>query len=86
MTMKLKFLLMFAAGLIEQSLYTLYLLAVNKYLVEVSSILMFSYMVIYLWLVDKIAKDKQDSIKLILCYASACMMGNWIIMALKVIK
>jgi hypothetical protein len=81
----IKFILVFFIGLLEQTMYTLYLISVNHYLIGLSTILMFSYMVLYLGLISKIAKDK-DSIKLILIYAGACGLGNWIAMTLKIIK
>jgi hypothetical protein len=81
-----KLLLVFFIGLCEQFLYTLYLLSVNKYLILISSIFMFLYMVLYLGLINRIAKDNKDSIKLIFVYSFACMIGNFIAMSLKFIK
>ena len=80
-----KTLLIFLLGFGEQLLYTFYLLAVGKYLIAASSILMFSYMIIYLWIINKIATNK-DSIKLILVYAASCGFGNFIAMQLNLIK
>lgn len=80
-----KILIVFGAGLLEQFGYTLYLIAVNKYLILVSSILMFFYMAIYLWLMDRIIKNK-NSIKFLLIYAFACGIGNSIAMFLHLIK
>jgi uncharacterized protein YebE (UPF0316 family) len=75
----------FSVGLIESLGFTLYLIAVNKYLIFTSSLLMFFYMAVYLWLIDKIAKDK-DSIGMLLVYAFACGLGNYIAMAMHLIK
>jgi len=82
---KRKYFLIFLVGLIEQFLYTLYLLSVTHYLILISSFLMFLFMILYLWLIDKIAKDK-DSLKMIIIYALACSIGNYIAMILKIIK
>lgn len=84
--MNKKTLIIFFVGLLEQFGYTFYLLAVNKYLILVSSILMFSYMAVYLSIINKIAKDEKDSIKLLLIYAGACGIGNYIAMSLRIIK
>lgn len=81
-----KYLLLFLAGLLEQAGYTFYLLSVNRYLIELSSILMFSYMIVYLGIINRIAKDSKDSWKMILVYAGACGIGNYIAMILKLIK
>jgi len=81
-----KIAIIFFAGLIEQFGYTLYLLAVNRYMIIASSILMFSYMTIYLLIINKIAKDEKDSIKLLLFYALSSGIGNWIAMSMHLIK
>lgn len=73
------------AGLLEQFGYTLYLIAVNKYMALASSMLMFSYMIVYLWIVRKTSTEKEGW-KLILVYALACGLGNWIAISLKLIK
>jgi hypothetical protein len=80
-----KYLLVFITGFLEQSLYTLYLLSVNHYLINLSSILMLIYMTIFVSLTAKIAKDK-ESIKLAFTYALACGIANWITMTLRIIK
>ena len=77
--------ILFGAGLLEQFGYTLYLIAVNKYMSLVSSILMFSYMIVYLWIVRKTSTEKEGW-KLILVYALACGLGNYIAMSMKLIK
>jgi hypothetical protein len=76
---------LFGAGLLEQFGYTLYLIAVNKYMEIVSSILMFSYMVVYLWIVRKTSTEKEGW-KLIIVYSLACGIGNFIAMSMKLIK
>lgn len=78
--------ILFVVGFLEQGLYTLYLLTVNKYMTIASSLLMFSYMFIYLLIIDKIAKDKKDSIKLIITYSLACCLGNYVAMSLNLVK
>jgi hypothetical protein len=86
MTIKMRIFILFVVGFLEQGLYTLYLLTVNKYMIIASSILMFSYMFIYLLIIDKIAKDKKDSIKLIITYSLACCLGNFVAMSLNLVK
>jgi len=81
----IKYILVFFIGFMEQSLYTLYLLSVNKYMINTSSILMLCYMTIFIGLTAKIAKDK-ESIKLAFTYALACGIANWITMSLRIIK
>jgi hypothetical protein len=81
-----KLLIIFVLGLLEQFGYTLYLLAVSRYLILVSSLLMFSYLFVYLSLINKIAKDSKDSIKLIIVYSLASALGNFCAMSLKIIK
>ena len=86
MTIKMRIFILFVVGFLEQGLYTLYLLTVNKYMTIASSLLMFSYMFIYLLIIDKIAKDKKDSIKLIITYSLACCLGNYVAMSLNLVK
>lgn len=81
-----KIFIIFSVGLIEQLLYTFYLLSLNKYLIEMSSILMFSYILIYLGIINRIAKDKKDSFFMMLSYAISCGVGNYLAMILHVIK
>jgi len=81
-----KLILIFFIGLGEQTLYTFYLLSLTRYLIGLSSILMFSYMIIYLGIINKIAKDKSDSVKMLLVYAGSCGIGNWLAMMLHLIK
>jgi len=75
----LKVALVFIVGFIEQLLYTAYLLSVNKKQVKASSVLMFSYMVIYLFIITYAIKDA-NTVPLLIAYASACGSGNWVIM------
>jgi len=81
-----KALTIFGAGLIEQVLYTLYLLAVNKYMIIPSTILMFSYMVIYLLIINYAIKDEKNSLPLLVIYAASSGIGNYIAMILHIIK
>jgi hypothetical protein len=82
----LSYISLFGLGLIEQFGYTLYLIAVNKYMILMSSILMFSYMAIYLGIINKIAKDSKDSLRLLLIYALACGVGNYLAMSMRILK
>jgi uncharacterized protein YebE (UPF0316 family) len=75
----LKILLVFIAGFIEQLLYTSYLLSVTKKQVIPSTILMFVYMVIYLFIISYAIKDG-NTINLLVAYALSCGVGNWVIM------
>ena len=81
-----KALMIFGAGLIEQTLYTLYLLAVGRYMIEASSILMFSYMIIYLLIINYAIKDEKNSLSLLLIYALSSGIGNYLAMSLHIIK
>jgi Ca2+/Na+ antiporter len=80
-----KYIIIFFAGLMEQFLYTLYLISVNKYLINLSSILMFVYFFAYLLIVNYAMKDK-NSLKLLFTYALSTAIGNWVAMTLKIIK
>lgn len=75
----LKVIIVFIIGFIEQLLYTAYLLSVNKKQVNASSILMVSYMVIYLFIITYAIKDA-NTVPLLIAYALACGSGNWVIM------
>lgn len=75
----LKVLMVFIVGFIEQLLYTAYLLSVNKKQVNASSILMITYMSIYLFIITYAIKDA-NTIPLLVAYALACGTGNWAIM------
>lgn len=81
-----KGILIFLAGTFEQMLYTLYLLAVGQYMIGASTILMFVYMSIYLMIINFAMKDTKNSILMLVTYAAASGLGNWIAMSLKLIK
>ena len=78
--------IIFGAGLIEQLGYTLYLLAINRYMILTSSILMFAYMVVYLLIINYAIKEGKNSLPLLIVYAVSSGIGNWVAMALKIIK
>jgi len=75
----LKFFIIFFLGLVEQAGYTLYLLSVVKKQAYLSSILMFVYFSFYLFIIAYALKDT-DSIGLLLTYAFATSIGNFIVM------
>jgi uncharacterized protein YebE (UPF0316 family) len=74
-----KILIVFIIGLIEQVLYTAYLLAVDKRKTILSSILMLIYMILYLGIVAYALKDN-NTVTLLIAYALACGCGNYITM------
>ena len=86
MKMYKKALSIFGAGLAEQILYTLYLLAINRYMIGISTILMFTYMVIYLLIINYAIKDEKNSLPLLIVYAASSGIGNYIAMILHIIK
>ena len=75
--MFLKVLIIFIAGVIETFLFTGWNLAVNKKQIYLSTILMLSYMLTYLLILDAAFKD-QNSIIMIVSYTVACGVGNFI--------
>lgn len=81
----IKILVVFILGLIEQMGYTIYLLAVDKRQAKKSSIVMFIYMLFYLGILAYAIKDSNTWI-LIITYASACSIGNYIIMKREIRK
>jgi hypothetical protein len=81
-----KYFMVFGAGLLEQFGYTLYLLAVGRYMMFFSSILMFLYFFIYLLIINYAVKDRDNTIGLLFTYAVAGGVGNYIAMALHLIK
>lgn len=81
-----KGLLIFLAGTLEQMLYTLYLLSVGRYMVGISTLLMIVYMSIYLLIINYAMKDAKNSIFMLITYATASGVGNWVAMSLKLIK
>jgi len=75
----IKIILVFIIGFFEQLLYTAYLLSVNKKQVKASTILMVAYMAIYLFIIAFAIKD-DSTISLLVAYALACGVGNYVIM------
>ena len=69
----------FIIGFVEQCLYTMYLISVTKRQVILSSILMFVYMSLYLFIVAYALKDS-NTIILLISYSIACCFGNFITM------
>jgi len=80
-----KMLIVFITGLVEQTLYTLYILSVGRYMILASTVLMMTYMTTYLLLMNYALKDNK-AVKLLITYAIACGVGNYCAMALKIIK
>ncbi len=72
-----KALIIFVFGIIETFLFTWWNLSANKKQVYLSSILMSSYMIMYLMILDTAFKDVNSKI-MILCYAIGCGIGNYI--------
>jgi uncharacterized protein YebE (UPF0316 family) len=81
----IKILIIFILGLIEQIGYTFYLLAVDKRQVKLSSIVMFFYMLFYLGIIAYAIKDS-NTLSLLITYALACSLGNYIVMKFEVRK
>jgi uncharacterized protein YebE (UPF0316 family) len=75
----IKMLIIFIIGLLEQLLYTSYLVSINKKQVYKSTILMMSYMSIYLFIISYAIKDT-NTVPLLLTYTFACGIGNYCIM------
>lgn len=75
----IKIFIIFIIGLAEQALYTFYLLSVAKKQKWLSSILMILYMTLYLFIVAFAMKDS-ETISLLIAYALACGLGNFIVM------
>lgn len=73
----LKFVIIFIVGTIETYIFTAWNLAANRHKVIVSSLLMFSYMFLYLKIIDWALKDAHTSL-LIFSYALACGVGNYL--------
>lgn len=78
-------LIIFIAGFIEQFGYTLYLIAMNRYLIVVSSVVLFVYFAVYLWIIDRVIKDK-NSFLLLITYALSAALSNALAMQLHLIK
>jgi len=77
-----KILMIFIIGLLEQCLYTAYLISVTKRQAILSSILMLVYMSLYLFIVAYALKDS-NAIILLITYAFACGIGNLITMKIE---
>ena len=75
----IKIIMIFFAGVIEQLLYTKYLIAVNNRQAMLSTVLMSIYMLSYLLIVSYAIKDN-NTMSLLITYALACGLGNWIIL------
>jgi len=73
----IKFIIIFIAGVIETYIYTGWALAATQKKVYLSSILMFLYMVVYLFILDSAFKDSNSRL-MILTYAASCGVGNFI--------
>ncbi len=73
----IKFILVFIIGLIESFLYTMWNLSANRKEINKSSILMFVYMTVYLFLVAYAIKDS-NTFPLLLIYAFSCGCGNYL--------
>ena len=77
--------IIFGAGFMEQFGYSLYLISMNKYLILISSVVLFIYFAIYLWIMNYAIKDK-NSITLLITYALAAAISNAVAMNLHLIK
>jgi hypothetical protein len=73
----IKFILIFISGAIETYMYTGWALSATQKKVWVSSILMFSYMMVYLKIIDLALKDANTTL-MIFSYALSCGLGNFI--------
>ena len=75
----IKIILVFLVGFIEQLLYTAYILSVTKKKVITSSLLMFTYMLMYLFLIAYALKDSETT-SILISYALSCGAGNYCVM------
>lgn len=75
--MIIKLLIIFFAGIIETILFTGWNLTANQKKAIVSSILMTTYMIIYLTIIDMAFKDSKAFL-MISAYALACGIGNFL--------
>lgn len=80
-----KIIVVFLAGMLEQFGYTLYLLAVGKYMILISSVLMFVYFLTYLWIINYAIRDTRPVV-LLFTYAFSASIGNYIAMSLHLVK
>jgi hypothetical protein len=81
-----KYVIVFLAGLAEQLLFTLYLLSVSRYMIEISTILMFVYFFTYLLLMKYCFNDDKNSFWMLFTYAISASVGNYIALILGIIK
>lgn len=72
-----KLILIFVAGMIETYLFTGWSISANKGQKYLSSILMLTYMVFYLMILDMAFKDANSKL-MILDYALSCSVGNYL--------
>ena len=73
----IKFIIIFILGAVETYLYTSWALTATQKKRWVSSILMFSYMMVYLKLIEWAFNDTNSTL-MIFSYALACGVGNYI--------
>jgi uncharacterized protein YebE (UPF0316 family) len=72
-----KLLIIFVAGIVETYMFTGWSLAANKKQAYLSSILMLTYMIVYLLILDAAFKDSNSKL-MIVDYALSCALGNFI--------
>ena len=75
--MIIKLIIIFLAGTIETWLFTGWSLKANEHKAFTSSILMVSYMIAYLKIIDIALKDA-NTLLMIITYALSCGVGNYI--------
>jgi len=75
----IKIIAVFFIGLLEQLLYTKYLISVDKRQTVASTIYMVIYINLYLFIVAYAIKDT-NTIVLLISYALACGAGNYLAM------
>lgn len=73
----IKILIIFIAGAIETFLFTWWNLSANKKQVNTSSLLMFIYMSMYLYILDYAFKDVNSKL-MIMSYVIGCTLGNYL--------
>lgn len=73
----IKFWLIFIAGIIETWLFTAWNLSANRLKPTFSSLMMMSYMIIYLKILDIAFKDINSTL-MIISYVLACGLGNYL--------
>jgi len=72
-----KLIIIFIVGTLETWLYTGWALSATQKKVWISSILMFTYMMIYLKIIDWALKDANTTL-MIFSYSLSCALGNFI--------